>query len=308
MANEDANADHAAPPGLPPVLPPSGRFIAQLFLVPGMIVLAAVLIILGINYLFVGGNTPRTFLAKLDSDNADIRWRGASDLAQHIKRPESRLLKADVRFALDLAERLRKALDDLDHDEQALELKIAKWPAADQEKARRKLTPQRDFVEYLTSALGDFYAPAGVTLLCEIINREDAIDVKSNIMRRRRAIWALANLGANLQLLAQELPKETRAKIIETLEQEKADAAVPRKNWAMNALYYLDDQAVAKDASGLAMVDRALAQCAKSQDRFLRQQVAYALNFWDGDLVEPTLVSLAHDDGFGTLIRIEEKD
>src|SRR4029434_6741885 len=77
---------------------------------------------------------------------------------------------------------------------------------------------------------------------------------------------------------------------------------------AMNALYYVDSARVPKDTPRLALVDRALSQCAKSQDRFLRQQAAYALNFWDGELVEQTLVRLAHDDGFGTVIRIEEKD
>src|SRR5437773_9138990 len=108
------NSSAAAPQGLPPVTPPSGRFIAQLFLVPGLIVLMAVLIVLAANYLLIGGYTPEYFLNRLDSDNADIRWRGASDLAQHIKRSDSKLLKADTAFALDLAERLRAALDELD--------------------------------------------------------------------------------------------------------------------------------------------------------------------------------------------------
>ncbi len=308
MTQSDQRTDSPAPPGLPPVTPPSGRFIAQLFLVPGMIVLVAVLIILGINYLFIGGNTPQTFLSKLDSDNADIRWRGASDLAQHIKRPESKLLKADVSFALALAERLRKAIDELDDQEKALATKIAPLPQAEQDKAWRKLAPQRDFVEYLTSALGDFYAPVGVPLLCEIINRESAADVKGNTMRRRRAIWALSNLGAQLQVLAKELTSDQQAKIQGDLKQEISGTNSQRKSWALNALYHLDKSAVAKDAPGLVYVDRAFAQCAKTQDRFLRLQLAYAFNFWDGELAEPTLLSLARDDGFGTLIRIEEKD
>src|SRR5437870_11465349 len=105
MNTNDAKPEDSAPPGLPPVTPPSGRFIAQLFLVPGTIVLVAVLIILGINYLFIGGYTPQYFLGKLDSDNDDIRWRGASDLAQHIKRPESKALKTDAAFAIDMAQR-----------------------------------------------------------------------------------------------------------------------------------------------------------------------------------------------------------
>src|SRR5215470_9969335 len=86
------------PQGLPPVTPPSGRFITQLFLVPGTIVLVAVLLLLAFRYLLGGGYEPANFLKQLDSDNADIRWRGASDLAQVLKRPESMNLKADPMF------------------------------------------------------------------------------------------------------------------------------------------------------------------------------------------------------------------
>lgn len=308
------SANEPPPNALPPVLPPSGRFIAQLFLVPGMIVLVAVLIILGINYLFIGGYTPQYFLGKLDSDNHDIRWRGASDLAQHIKRPESKALKSDAGFALDLAHRLRAALDELNQQEQLHAARIAKLPQAEQDKEWQKLSSRRDFaehrdlVEYLAAALGDFYAPVGVPLLCEIINREEAPDVKGNTMRRRRAIWALSNLGAQLQAIATELSAEQRAKIIDDLKSEMNGADARRSVWAANGLYYLDKSAVAKNTPGLVLVDHALAQCAATQDRFLREHVAMAFNFWDGDRAEETLLRLARDDGFGTLIRVAEGD
>ena len=329
-----------APPGLPPVTPPSGRFIAQLFLVPGMIVLIAVLIILGINYLFIGGYTPQYFLSKLDSDNHDIRWRGASDLAQHIKRPESKLLKSNVGFALDLADRLRVALDDLAQQEQLHAAHIAKLPAAEHEKEWQKLSARRDYreycdlVEYLSAALGDFYVPAGVPLLCEIINREDAPDVKGNTMRRRRAIWALSNLGANLRAIDQQLTAAQRAQIIDDLKSEMSGAHLKaigkeltaaqrakvledfkdeisagdkqRRIRAANGLFYLESSSVAKDTHGLVFVDRELAKCATTKDRYLREHVAMAFNFWDGDRAEETLLRLARDDGFGTLIRIGE--
>ena len=109
--------------GLPPVTPPSGRFIAQLFLVPGMIVLVAVVMLLAFRYLLGGGYVPANFLKQLDSDNADIRWRGASDLAQVLKRPESMHLKSDPAFALDLAQRLRTGLDDLIQEEKRVQEK-----------------------------------------------------------------------------------------------------------------------------------------------------------------------------------------
>ncbi|MCI0682862.1 MAG: hypothetical protein L0Y71_12235 [Gemmataceae bacterium] len=297
-------------PGLPPVTPPSGRFIAQLFLVPGMIVLVAVMIILAINYLFIGGYTPAYFLSKLDSDNADIRWRGASDLAQHIKRPESKRLKADAAFALDLADRLRDALADLDQAERELAAKIAKLPPTDQDKEWRRLTPRkkRDYVEYLAAALGDFYVPVGVPLLCEIIEREEAPDRLSNTMRRRRAIWALSNLGAHVQAFARELSAEQQAAALEQMSEELAGPASERRRYARTALHYLDKSKVAADEPGLVLVDHALARCARSADRYLREHVAMAFNFWDGDRAEETLLRLAEDDGFGALIRVAEDD
>src|SRR5262245_39234907 len=92
------------PPGLPPVQPPSARFIVQLFLVPGLIVVVAVLIYLGSSYLVRSSQTPESYLRDLDSSNRDIRWRGAHDLAQVLKRPESLALASNPGFALDLTE------------------------------------------------------------------------------------------------------------------------------------------------------------------------------------------------------------
>src|SRR5687767_8350582 len=95
-------------PGLPPVQPPSGRFIAQLFLVPGLIILGVVLILLAFSYWTKHSRDPGYFLQQLDSDNADVRWRGASDLAQILKRGEPAALrwKGDPKLALDLTGRL----------------------------------------------------------------------------------------------------------------------------------------------------------------------------------------------------------
>ena len=305
MSSEEhaTGSPNGAPaPGLPPVLPPSGRFMAQLFLVPGAIVLVAVLSVFLVSYIASSGKTPAYFLAKLDSDNADIRWHGASDLAQVLEK--SVVLKTDVVFALELAKRLRAALDEL----HALEQKVITLSPGEQEKAWRKLQPQRDFVDFLVADLGHFDVPVGVPLLCEIINHENSPDVKGNTMRRRRTIWALANLGDHLKSLDRHLSAEQRTAMVAQLKAEKAGDDAQRAAWARTALYYLDKTTEAPDATGIVLVDRALAQCAKTQDRYLRVHVAMALNFWDGDLVEETLVGLTRDDGFGTLIRIQEGD
>src|SRR5947209_7767626 len=106
-ASANGTPSPSADPGLPPVAPPSGRFIAQLFLVPGLITLVLVLIWLAGHYLVAEKRSPKYFIDNLDSSNEDIRWRAASDLAQVLKRPESIDLASDAGFALDLAERLK---------------------------------------------------------------------------------------------------------------------------------------------------------------------------------------------------------
>src|SRR5438552_12424633 len=81
--------------GLPPVVAPSGRFIAQLFLVPGLIVAGAVVVLLGFSWLSSGNRSPEAFLRDLDSANVDIRWRTASDLAQVLKRDDGLAMNVD---------------------------------------------------------------------------------------------------------------------------------------------------------------------------------------------------------------------
>src|SRR5262245_24529609 len=117
---QEGASPQAAEPGLPPVAPPSGRFIAQLFLVPGLIVLVLVLIWLVGRHLVAEQLSADYFLRNLDSSNEDIRWRAASDLAQVLKRPESLELASDPRFALELTVRLKDALDELEKREQEL--------------------------------------------------------------------------------------------------------------------------------------------------------------------------------------------
>ena len=73
MSSDGTGPDPAK--GLPPVVPPSGRFIAQLFLVPGLIVAGAVIVLLGFSWLAGGPRTADAFLRDLDSPNTDIRWR-----------------------------------------------------------------------------------------------------------------------------------------------------------------------------------------------------------------------------------------
>lgn len=301
-------ANPEPPRALPPVQPPSGRFIMQLFLVPGLIVLLAVLLLLGFRYAIGSGYTPASFLKQLDNDNADIRWRGAHDLVQVLKRPESENLKTDPAFALDLAERLKASFDDLVRKEADLAEKMKSSTQQEKDAAWRKLKSERNHVRFLAASLGDFWVPVGMPVLSEIVLNDQSPDLHGNTLRRRQVVWALGHMGANLQEF-QKLPTERKAEIITALEAEVSGANKQRSAWARNALHYLaPDRPSVRAKDKLVFADQVLARCAKSEDRYLREQVALAISFWPGEMVEPTLVELARDTGWGTLVRVPEGD
>jgi hypothetical protein len=285
--------------GLPPVAPPSGRFIVQLFLVPGLIVAVAVLILLGFKFLVGGTRTAEAYLKDLDNANPDVRWRAASDLAQTLQRPESLALASDPKFGLDLADRLQAALDDIKKDEEATAKRTQKLAELERQAAWRALEPKRNYVLFLSASLGSMTVPVGAPLLGEIATNDRGGDPKGIALRRRRAVWALANLGDNLGRF-QQLSATEKDAAIARLEQEAAGKG-KRAEWAAAALAYL------KDKKPLG-VDRALAECAQDSDPFLRELVAFALKYWDGDEIEPTLVKLSRDTGEGTTIEVGEGD
>jgi hypothetical protein len=305
MDSPTANGPAPSEPakGLPPVAPPSGRFIIQLFLVPGLIVAVVVLGLLGIGYLFGSNHGPDHFLRQLDSGNADIRWRGASDLAQDLKRPESVALRSDAKFALDLAERLQTALADLNQTEKENAAR-GKLTPKEEAQAQKLLSAKRDLAQFLAAALGDFVIPVGVPLLTEMALYKDSPDPPQNTLQRRKAVWALGNLGENIKGF-HKLPAEQQASIRELLEEE-AKGSGERARWAANALFYLQKRPPSSVPEGIVPVDQVLAKCARNEDRYLRAQVALVLNFWDSPLVEPLLLELARDDGHGTLPKIPD--
>lgn len=296
----------ALEPGLPTVEPPSGRFIVQLFVVPGLIVGVVLLVLMGLVYYWNSALSPEFFLRQLDSDNADIRWRAASDLAQILKRPESgsQKWKADPVFALELAQRLRRSLDELARAERETAEKVAKLTSVEQDVAWRKLAPQRNHVSFLASALGDFHAPVGIPLLAEICLNDASPDLKGNTMQRRKAMWSLFNLGANTRVFSKLAP-DKRGEALDALRGEAAGAQ-PRAGWARTALFYLDP--ARPNSAEVVHVDEVLTRCARAQDRYLREQVAVTFSFWDGPSAEPTLLMLSQDDGHGTLLGITEID
>src|SRR5829696_3532834 len=141
MPDPTGNGEPApAPAGLPPVVAPSGRFIAQLFLVPGLIVAGVVAVLLGFSWLSGVGQPgeKKKYIENLTSTNPDIRWRTASDLAQVLRRDER--LATDVDFGLRLVALLRQALADLERAERDMAGKPAGPP---QTEARQVFLKQR---------------------------------------------------------------------------------------------------------------------------------------------------------------------
>jgi hypothetical protein len=305
MHPEAPSSGTSPPGGLPPVKPPSGKFIAQLFLVPLLIVVGIMGLFFTMRGLF-GIGEPRTreeFLSNLDQTNRDVRWRAAQELAQYLPRDDK--LASDPKFALDLADRLQRTLTENEEAEKKLHELMAKSPAnqtkEDQKaiaKAKKELEASRAYANYLAASLGGFTVPVGVPLLKEMALQQTGRDPKAIALRRRQAVLAVANLGKNLERF-DALTTADQETALETLREEAAGAA-ERGKWAKAALDRTTDRLAGKprglgdDYLGLADAD----------DPFLRELFALSLNFWGGDATEnqqidETLDRLSRDTGKG---------
>jgi len=99
--------------------------------------MVAVMIYLGSSYLVHSSHTPEHFLKDLDNLNPEIRWRGAHDLAQVLKRPESLALASNPKTPQPVAMGFVSQL----HDSDMLSLMKSKdVPAVISTHARRMLT------------------------------------------------------------------------------------------------------------------------------------------------------------------------
>jgi hypothetical protein len=294
-----------SPPGLPPVAPPSGKFIVQLFLVPGLIVGVIVCVLLLFNWLFGGPRSPEAFLSRLDDTNFEIRKRAAADLAQVLKRDDQ--LAGNASFALDLAERAERARDEAAPDEQALASRIASLSPEAAEAERHRLEAERFYLQYLSACLGNFRVPAGIPILRRLAEEDSGVEPVGLAARRRQAVWALADLGQNLRHFdAAKLPDQDT--ILAGLDVLTGSPA--RADTARTLAKQLNDRRAGHP--GALGVDVTLAKTAKSDDPFLRELTALALSFWDGSAaenrrMEDTLLKLAHDDGRGEDRAVEEE-
>jgi hypothetical protein len=287
----------APPPGLPAVAPPSGKFLLELFVVPGAIVGAVVCLLLGVNWLFRGSRSPEAFLRRLDDPNPEVRWRAASDLSQVLLRDPR--LAADPAFALQLADRLDAAVATGEPAERSFAERFASLPPAERKQERSRLESERNYVQFLCACLGNCTVPVGAPLLEDLAQRDTGAERVGLALRRRRAVWALANLGENVKRF-DALPAPDQEAVLAGLEQAAEDARHGRR--ARAALAHLKGRREGRpDALG---VDTATERCATADDPALRAEAAHALNFWAGTpaeeaRIEATLKQLAYDAGRG---------
>jgi hypothetical protein len=291
MASEtQAHSNGDLSRGLPPVTPPSGKFIVKLFLVPGLIV--AVIVVVFVLF-FAGQNRqfrPEIMLNDLRSANPDVRWRAAERLAQILPRdcrePSPRYA-LDCKFALDLAEEMRKAMQ----VEEEMLGRIGHKSREEAPKEYKDLEVQQDLIRFLGGSLGCFDVPVTAPFLSEIASQQATPGNRAQMERGRLAIVALANLGNNLQYYF-KLPEDRKAQVLEQLE-NLAETAGDKGRWAKATLDYLKYQ----DPLG---VEKSLIQCAKADDAYTRKLAALAMSFWDGSETDATLEALVYDDGHGS--------
>ncbi len=146
---------------------------------------------------------------------------------------------------------------------------------------------------------------SAIPLLCDLAKNGRGQDEKLRAHLRRQAVWALANLGESRQRF-DKLPEAEKQTTRRQLETEANSTPGNTQKWAEAALGSLDGKSI-------GVIDT-LAECANEpNDIFLREQVALALGFWEGNTreqkkAEDALLLLAHDVGRGERITIEENE
>jgi hypothetical protein len=295
-------------PGLPTVTPPSGSMFIRLFGEPALIVGGLVLLLIvgqpllgKLSKYFLGrawgSASPEQYLRDLDSSNAEVRWRTASDLDQVLLRDVDLASNSD--FALQLVQRLRRVLDSSAPLEKAHAERFAKLSPQEEASELKKLDADRTYVLWLTQCLGHFMVPVGAPVLEELATQTDGLDPRALAARRLQALWALANLGESVKRLFNKLPAEQLEAVKAQLQTAaEADAKGPAKA----VLDYLARrQAGHPSALG---VDRVVETCAGADDPSLRQWAALVAGFWSGTAeenarMEKALLRLCDDPGKG---------
>jgi len=170
-ANSPTDANRAEPLSadqlLPPVEPPNAGFILQLFIVPGLIVLAVFLLVLLIGWARSSQEDPIAKVRALRMGN-QARWQQAFELAQMLmkSKKDSSGLRENTELAGEIALLLSEQLEAANADDNSISLRY-----------------------YLCRMLGEFTIDEGLEVLLKVAREDGERDV------RREAINALAVLG-----------------------------------------------------------------------------------------------------------------
>jgi hypothetical protein len=165
-------------------------------------------------------------------------------------------------------------------------------------KEEKALAADRNLSMFLGACLGNCMVPVGAPLLKQMAVQESGMEEDALADQRRRALFALANLGENLKRF-DKLPEGDKDAIEAKLETAATAGQATR---ARPALAYLKARRAGKaDTMGVAEV---LEKCAGDDDPALREYAAFASNFWKGTtaedrLIEGFLKDLAVDAGRG---------
>jgi hypothetical protein len=237
------------------------------------------------------------FLIDVESDNPEVRWRAASDLAQVLLRNDA--LAADVPFAVRLADRLDTALQQSAPAEKAFADRQEGLTPAERARELKKLEPDRNLIIFLGASLGNCVVPVGVPLLTRMAVQQGGLEPDALAQRRSRALFALATLGKNLDRF-DALSEEQKDAIERQLEE--APEKFGHGDWTRATLELLRDRRRGKP--GTMGVAEALRKCAEDEDPFLRELAAFASNSWAGnareeDVIEKFLLKLSDDAGAG---------
>jgi hypothetical protein len=171
--------------------------------------------------------------------------------------------------------------------------------------ARQDFLDRRKDVEFLGLCVGSLILPTGVKVLTDMAVNEKGPDPKTTALLRRKAVWALANLGENVKRFAR-LPPADAERVLAEL-QTAAVGSAEQADGARAAYEFLSGA-----RQNVGVID-ALARTAKADEPFLRTLVAHALTFWPAEgpqktLAEQTLLALSFDDGRGVRIEIGQTD
>jgi hypothetical protein len=183
MSSGNLDSDTAQlPENLPPVQPPSAGFIVQLFVVPGLIVLAIVAVWALFGKLAGSESDWQSRLVELRHPNEHRRWRGALGLAQ--------MLNAD--------QKLGDAGEGLSRNREIAQA-LAEVLTADLKRATHS-DDDLKYEEFLARTLGLFDLPDEVTPALEL-----AMQSENDREVRKNAIGSIAVMADRLSTAGQPL-------------------------------------------------------------------------------------------------------